>query len=277
MKLSEAIKGDSKENFLKEFQALLNNGTYSKSVGLIVQGDFLYRNTKTLVDIKKVAHKKMRPPKHTPDDVDEFIDEFREKYYPHIPSRRKATFAYSNVLKKGKFYPLAHVASIYGPNLYFVFVRNDAKIFQSEIEHDMYAADFVDEIADYLWNAERFDKETVIEKALEEFEYDFDLDDDFDGNVDDYEAEKEAYIDSYLDRNLLTIKEVEDNLHRYFKKGNDSLEKVSYGDWSKGGEVVIESKDYYIVNVDVLKKYAEEDGFNDHLLYIKSLKKNRKR
>lgn len=80
-----------------------------------------------------------RKPVDTSPEVDEFIEEFRKKNFPRIPSRQSSVFCFP-VLGGKKFIGSSYTASRYGME-FVVLPVDGSKYFQSNTIDDLYGAD----------------------------------------------------------------------------------------------------------------------------------------
>lgn len=206
---------------MDQLNAILLDSTYSKIVKKTLEGKGLIRFSKNDQPFYfRQSHTSKRKPLDTKKNVDNFLEKVREKQYPHIPSRQKAIFCFPQKLGLNKIKKI-RISSLYGPNVYLIFFKNDARVFQSKDILD-FSTSFVDfSISSFL---------DVSRKM---------------------ESGSPVYDDAELD--------ALEHIGRYFKNANLSIDQIDFDNFLN--EVVIETSGYWAFDLRFLGTLCEGKDF----------------
>ena len=189
----------------------------------------------------------------TDDEIDQFLEDYRKKWFKDVPSRQKAVFAVPTKGTKADNLKSTQ-ASDYGNNLVVIMFKNGFKLFQSGNTKDFTGSKSHDAIQDYLLNLQYFEKDYDIKynpkkmlsfaqfKKLDNYKYYSD-----DKNQDFYSYYKDEH--GNIEK---ALKELEKQVDSYFTTGVVELKGVK----ETKGEVIIEHKGYWAFNVDIIKEYC---------------------
>jgi len=241
MKLANLIMEYDKEEFnnIEEFSIELEKyedeikSNCSKAIDAFIHSDFLVRGIK---ENRNVLYKPQKTTKRAPVDsyiqIDNFIEIFRSSFYAknsgNIPSRQKSAFAF----KRNSYTESTN----YGNSKYYVFPKDNCKLFQSKFVDDFYKSSVYNSIIDYFNNFKK-DYPDVYKLLLKK-----DILSDYD------KTNVIACLENDIDNeSSLQALDAMKTCTKYFKDYTSEIKEMN-----NTNEVVIEG-DYYLVNMGVNK------------------------
>jgi len=206
-------------NCSKAVDMFKNNKVFVRGMG---------NKKETTFEIPEITYK--RKPADTPYKIDEFVEQFRAKFFDNVASRQHAAYC---------VFGNKTTDTGYG-NEYFAFPTNKCKFFQSKTIADFYQSvpmsyvkEYLDAIRNYQFKGKDIDDDKLVDKAMKIIKTVGAIDTDM----------FEFYKTSIKKYRKICIKE----LKKYFTEANTTIDTM---DDKK--EVVFQG-DYYLIKIEVIE------------------------
>jgi ribosomal protein L31 len=175
---------------------------------------FLIRMIKTKVKIagfiKKYTGK--RKPIDTQKNVDEFLEKYRKKWWPDIPSRQKAYFCTTGKMTKNVINAHSFADTQYGIQAVVILPVNGTKYFQSKTVGDFTTSEIAEAISDFLY--ERADVKNNLARAWPQLKIKLKT------KMVKHEKRLEKVLDKYFGNYIHTLKNMKHNLAEVVLEGS---------------------------------------------------------
>jgi len=241
---------------------------------MLKSGKVLVRNSNNKAHSYYRGPSRNRKPVDSNQSTDDFFEKYRKKYWPDIPSRRKATFSFSAKVTSRSLDAYEVSDFGYGSQLLVVIPKNGTKYFQSKYIKDFFDSTLSNDIRDHV-SLESIDR---LKNALKDAEEDLE-----NRKIDLFNTQKqygkmalmqdeikmakrrvawaemdlESTHDEYIAaKQMQDPKKIEKSMDRYFNQINWKISQLITG--SHKFEVVIEHKGYFAFSVKIWEAYIKQ-------------------
>jgi len=172
LEIAESIdKKSFKRPFLKmedSLITLLTNPAYKRSLAMLLKGFVLMRGFSTGFILSPwyilKRYTSPRKPMDVPMEVDKFVEEFRKRSFPKVPSRQYAVFCLAVDIRKRRDYK----PGAYGGQKYIILPDNSAKVFQNPEVIDFFDSEYDLSIRNFNYSAQHLENGLALSRLTVE-------------------------------------------------------------------------------------------------------------